>query len=220
MKFKTNLMCVLPVLAAVAITGSVYSTWVFSENYTTQQESTIETTVTSTTTVGELTINNKGTKLVFDQTTNSLNTKGKGVYFIKGDETSGLESCTYTFNKDTSYKFDYDEEITDIHFVTTIMIPKALAAYFEVDSYTGVGTGSKLTGNTGTAYYTHYLKASEIENFNDKKENGVIIFDYSNLNIKYKEGKEPTTLVEYEAMKTKIVGQSIKTTYSATLEIK
>ena len=220
MKFKTNLMCVLPVLAAIAVTGSVYSTWVFSENYTTQQESTIETTVTSTATVGELTINNKGTKLVFDQTTNSLNTKGKGVYFIKGDEASGLESCTYTFNKDTSYKFDYDEETTDNHFVTTIMIPKALSAYFEVDSYTEVGTGSKLTGNTGTTYYTHYLKASEIENFNNKKETGVVVFDYNNLNIKYKDGKEPTTLAQYEAMKTKIVGQSIKTTYSATLEIK
>ena len=238
MKKKLFIGTVLPTIAALGVIGSGFSLWIFSDSNSATAEGSLSTNVENVVTIGNLTNNyTKGTNamtLVFDQSKNvvdsegtataTLNTRGESVHFDNDATINAAEKVTYTWNADNkhgdeSYQIDYEEGKTEVTFTTTITVPSDIASYVTL-SYTDSLGQTMSTSDEGLTY-TYTILASQISDFSTAKATGIVVFNWENMSVSYKNGKEPTNLTDYKTMKSKVeAAGSITTAYSAVVSIK
>lgn len=199
MKKKFLLGTVIPALAASAVIGSGFSMWYFGDANSVSATQTANKNVEQLVRVGKIAAADNFT-VNFDQTqlkhaqqigsaTADVEATGITLKFAKGANTKAIytEANEATFDDGLKGVDHTDDGKVYYEFTTKVTIENGLGAYvnmdvktgskFEVDNKNGVTT-------TNTTVYTFTSK-------------NVSVFDWSNVELTYAEGKEPSTLAEF-----------------------
>lgn len=195
----------IPVLAVASLIGSGYATWYFNSDVT-SVAGEIGVNVAPKKVVGakfEQTGNNfEDMKLVLDQTKpetpDGMPSDRLSVHFEGGFSESLVADDGDTTN-DTPTSEDKFVIGTSYKITTKITIPSAVAAYV---NFTFEGSTASEDGLTLTKEYTFVAKEVHEEKFFTISHDTAT----SDVTVAYVEGKEPSTSVEYEAMKTALSG--------------
>lgn len=182
MNFKKIILgIVFPVFTMATVVGVGYSTWYFND-LKTSKSAPVVGEVTDVAQLGTFTLETSSVKFVFDQP-ESDNPDGTGLTM------TGSIVCTYTAPTE-DYKVDDGLKVT-----VTLELSTAAAEYMTLTFAEGGGTTKVYTDTTTTP-------GADFTGFR---------YDSTAFTFDYKEGKVPSSLTEYQAMRTALEGQTILT---------
>lgn len=221
MKKKFLLGTVIPALAASAVIGSGFSMWYFGDANSVSATQTANKNVEQLVRVGKIAAADNFT-VNFDQTqlkhaqqigsaTADVEATGITLKFAKGANTKAIytEANEATFDDGLKGVDHTDDGKVYYEFTTKVTIENGLGAYvnmdvktgskFEVDNKNGVTT-------TNTTVYTFTSK-------------NVSVFDWSNVELTYAEGKEPSTLAEFKVFHDLVNNEATKISIVYAVEV-
>lgn len=199
---------VVPALAAVAVIGTGFATWQFTEN---GASASIGAKLEGYTNLGDITIKNA------EYATLSLDASDTG-------DGITLEYDGATTNSATNNQIDFEFEVKQdlareksLELTTTISFESNLGSYIKLsahnyDDTTGLGNEQSVETMSSDLYWTDSLTTSSAltqETFSLS----------THLSFKWADGKEPDSLSDWEALNTIITNLTGDTAFTITYEI-
>lgn len=189
---------VLPLFAAAAVIGSVFSIWVFAGSAVqgTNSGNVTVTQVTGGSDTYEFTVL-KSLNLVLDQKTRGQETNLPGVHW---EYAAGNDTNLVTLTKKV------ENAVNPSAITTQVTVSNSILTYVAITGQTGEPTKDE---EAGTTTYTFNWAN---DNFTDLNAT----FDFNNVRVAYVTDKEPTSAAQVEAMRTALDGATINVNYRVT----
>lgn len=199
MKKKFLLGTIIPALAAVAVIGSGFSMWYFGDANSVKANQNANKHVEQLVRVGKIAVADSFT-VNFDQTqlkhaqqigsaTTDVEATGITLKFAKGANTKAIytEANEATFDDGLKGVDHTDDGKVYYEFTTKVTIENGLGAYVNMD----IKPNSKFTVDNKNGVTT---ENTTVYTFTSKNNS---VFDWSNVELTYAEGEEPSTLAEF-----------------------
>ena len=184
----------VPIFGAAAVVGSGFSVFIFDGNNVVSINGNVQVEDAKDGTSIEA--KHKKVTLVFDQTANTMNANGKGVYFDFEAETGVNDGDK------TKAEFKYGESTVNKTYEVELTLKSATAAYIELTA-----------GTTGYTLTTSTESDSKTYTFTLANQSATSTFNWANLSLAYANEKEPKDKAAWTTLngvdKTMTVGYSI-----------
>lgn len=213
MKKKFLLGTIIPALAAVAVIGSGFSMWYFGDANSVSATQTANKNVEQLVRVGKITAADNFT-VNFDQTqlkhaqqigsaTTDVEATGITLKFAKNANTKAIytEASKTTFDDNLAGLDHTDDDKVYYVFTTKVTIENGLGAYVNMN----VKTGSKFEVNHVEGETTEKTTV-----YTFTSQHNVNVFDWSNVELTYADGKEPSTLAEFKVFHDLVNNEATK----------
>ena len=222
MKKKFLLGTIIPALAAVAVIGSGFSMWYFGDANSVEANQNANKNVEQLVRVGKIAAADNFT-VNFDQTqlkhaqqigsaTADVEATGITLKFADGANTKAIytEASNVTFD-DGLKGLDHtkDDKVYYV-FTTKVTIENGLGAYVNMD----VKTGSKFEVNHVEGETTEKTTV-----YTFTSQHNVNVFDWSNVELTYADGKEPSTLAEFKVFHDLVNNEATKISVVYAVEV-
>lgn len=221
MKKKFLLGTIIPALAAVAVIGSGFSMWYFGDANSVSAPQTANKNVEQLVRVGKIaaadnfTVNFDQTQLKHAQQIGSATTDveatGITLKFAKNANTKAIytEASNVTFDDNLAGLDHTDDGKVYYVFTTKVTIENGLGAYVNMD----VKTGSKFEVDHVEGETT---EKTTVYTFTSKNNS---VFDWSNVELTYADGKEPSTLAEFKVFHDLVNNEATKISVVYAVEV-
>ena len=221
MKKKFLLGTIIPALAAVAVIGSGFSMWYFGDANSVSATQTANKNVEQLVRVGKIaaadnfTVNFDQTQLKHAQQIGSATTDveatGITLKFAKNANTKAIytEASNVTFDDNLAGLDHTDDGKVYYVFTTKVTIENGLGAYVNMD----VKTGSKFEVDHVEGETT---EKTTVYTFTSKNNS---VFDWSNVELTYADGKEPSTLAEFKVFHDLVNNEATKISVVYAVEV-
>ena len=221
MKKKFLLGTVIPALAASAVIGSGFSMWYFGDANSVSATQTANKNVEQLVRVGKIaaadnfTVNFDQTQLKHAQQIGSATTDveatGITLKFAKGANTKAIytEANEATFDDGLKGVDHTDDGKVYYEFTTKVTIENGLGAYVNMD----IKPNSKFTVDNKNGVTT---ENTTVYTFTSKNNS---VFDWSNVELTYAEGEEPSTLAEFKVFHDLVNNEATKISIVYAVEV-
>lgn len=214
----------LPAAAAIAVVGSGFSVWYFGDKEQSENEASIN--VTELVKIGKFE-QDQTSKIILDQTPEGRKVNGKGLgtdfeaqgIYMTGTDANWKGTIEYV----TSNSDKVDGKVKP-SIKTYIFLPKAVASYISVSAgaleetfddfklTAGVATAKTFSSSNYVRYtYTWGENATKISLPKKYKDESAF------FHFTYKDGKEPTSETQYEALKNAVADKTVSIVSEAVL---
>lgn len=221
MKKKFLLGTIIPALAAVAVIGSGFSMWYFGDANSVKANQNANKNVEQLVRVGKIAVADSFT-VNFDQTqlkhaqqigsaTTDVEATGITLKFAENANTKAIytEASKTTFDDNLAGLDHTDDGKVYYEFTTKVTIENGLGAYVNMN----VKTGSKFKVDDAKGETT---ENTTVYTFTSKNNS---VFDWSNVELTYAEGKEPSTLAQFKDFHDLVNNEATKISIVYAVEV-